>query len=97
MPLMLGFIQNIGPMQWGILLVVGLLIFGKRLPEIGRSLGKSVVEFKRGLKGIEDEIDKASREDSSASDSTPQIAEQAESDTRRISTTDEVEKQPQSG
>lgn len=96
MSLMLGFIQNIGPMQWAILLVVGLLIFGKRLPEIGRSLGKSVVEFKKGLRGIEEEIDKASKADSSSSSAPPQISEQAESDPRRISTTDEVEKQPQS-
>ncbi len=34
----------------------GLLIFGKRLPEVGRGLGKSIVEFKKGLKGIEDEV-----------------------------------------
>ena len=33
---------------------IGLLVFGKRLPEIGRSLGKSVTEFKKGLNGIED-------------------------------------------
>lgn len=36
---------------------IGLLLFGKRLPEVGRSLGKGIVEFKRGLKGIEDDID----------------------------------------
>ena len=39
--------------------VIGLLIFGKRLPEVGKSLGKSIVEFKKGLRGIEDDIDKA--------------------------------------
>jgi len=36
---------------------IGLLLFGKRLPEVGRGLGKSIVEFKKGLAGIEDEID----------------------------------------
>jgi sec-independent protein translocase protein TatA len=36
--------------------VVAILLFGKRLPEIARSLGKSMVEFKKGLKGLEDEI-----------------------------------------
>jgi sec-independent protein translocase protein TatA len=45
-----------------VLLVIGLLLFGKRLPEVGRSLGKGIVEFKRGLKGIEDEIETASSE-----------------------------------
>ena len=47
---------------YGELIVValfGLLIFGKRLPEVGKSLGKSIVEFKKGLKGIEEEIDSA--------------------------------------
>ena len=38
---------------------VGLLIFGRRLPEVGRSLGKGIVEFKRGLRGIEDEVEDA--------------------------------------
>ena len=46
-----------GGYEWVILLVLGLLIFGRRLPEVGRSLGKSIVEFKRGIKGIEDEIE----------------------------------------
>ena len=34
-----------GGYEWIILLVLGLLIFGRRLPEVGRSLGKSIVEF----------------------------------------------------
>ncbi len=46
-----------GGYEWIILLVLGLLIFGRRLPEVGRSLGKSIVEFKRGIKGIENEIE----------------------------------------
>ena len=43
-----------------VLLVIGLLIFGKRLPEVGRSLGKGIVEFKRGIKGIEDDVETSS-------------------------------------
>jgi len=39
----------------------GLLIFGKRLPEVGRSLGKGIVEFKKGLKGVEDDISQVER------------------------------------
>jgi sec-independent protein translocase protein TatA len=40
-----------------ILLVLGVLLFGRRLPEIGRYLGKGIVEFKKGLKGMEDEVE----------------------------------------
>ena len=36
--------------------IIAILLFGKRLPDIARSLGKSMVEFKKGLKGLEDEI-----------------------------------------
>jgi sec-independent protein translocase protein TatA len=46
-----------GMMEWIVIGGIGLLIFGKRLPEVGRSLGKGIVEFKKGLKGIEDDID----------------------------------------
>jgi sec-independent protein translocase protein TatA len=42
-----------------IVLFVGLLlIFGKRMPEIGRSLGRGITEFKKGLAGIEEEVNK---------------------------------------
>lgn len=46
-----------GGSEWIILLVLGLLIFGRRLPEVGRSLGRGIVEFKKGIRGIEEEID----------------------------------------
>jgi sec-independent protein translocase protein TatA len=40
-----------------ILLVVLLLVFGaKRLPEMGRSLGKGMREFKDGVSGLEDDV-----------------------------------------
>jgi sec-independent protein translocase protein TatA len=42
-----------------VLLVIGLLLFGKRLPEVGRSLGQGIVQFKKGLQGIEEEVEKA--------------------------------------
>ena len=49
-----------GSTEWIIILVIALLIFGRRLPEVGRSLGKGIVEFKKGIKGIEDEIEQES-------------------------------------
>jgi sec-independent protein translocase protein TatA len=48
------------PIQWIMILAVGVLLFGRRLPEVGRYLGKGIVEFKKGLKGLEDEIDVSS-------------------------------------
>ncbi len=49
-----------GPMEMMIIGVIAVLLFGKRLPEVGRSLGKGIVEFKKGIKGIEDDVDSAS-------------------------------------
>ncbi len=45
-----------GPMEMLILGVVAVLLFGERLPEVGRSLGRSLIEFKKGIRGIQDEI-----------------------------------------
>ena len=46
--------------EWGVILVIGLLLFGKKLPEVGKNLGRGIVEFKKGLKGIEEEVEAAS-------------------------------------
>jgi sec-independent protein translocase protein TatA len=40
-----------------LLLVIGVLLFGRKLPEVGKYLGKGIVEFKKGLKGLEDEVE----------------------------------------
>jgi sec-independent protein translocase protein TatA len=46
----------IGPWELAILLVVVLLIFGpKRLPEMGRSLGRGMREFKDSIVGKHDD------------------------------------------
>ena len=50
-----------GPENWLVIAMFGLLLFGKRLPEVGRSLGKGIVEFKKGLAGVEEEVTQASR------------------------------------
>jgi sec-independent protein translocase protein TatA len=51
-----------GGWEWAVILVIGLLIFGRRLPEIAKGLGRSIVEFKKGIKGIDTEIEEASTE-----------------------------------
>jgi sec-independent protein translocase protein TatA len=48
---------NLGGQEMLILLIIGVLLFGRKLPEVGRYLGKGIVEFKKGIKGLEDEFD----------------------------------------
>ena len=45
---------NIGMGELLLVLIVALLVFGGRLPETARSLGKGLTEFKKGLKGVKD-------------------------------------------
>ncbi|MGQ0637306.1 MAG: Sec-independent protein translocase subunit TatA/TatB [Planctomycetaceae bacterium] len=45
-----------------ILAIIVLLFGGARIPSIARSLGQSITEFKRGMKGIGDESEKAKGE-----------------------------------
>jgi sec-independent protein translocase protein TatA len=51
------------PSVWelGIILLIALLLFGNRLPSIARSMGKGITEFKKGLRGDEDEPKPPSR------------------------------------
>lgn len=46
-----------GGLELAVVGVIALLIFGRRLPDVARSVGKSIVEFKRGLRDVKDDID----------------------------------------
>lgn len=54
------FAFGLGPTEMVILGVVAVLLFGKRLPEVAKSIGQGMKEFKKGLHGIEDEVRSAS-------------------------------------
>jgi sec-independent protein translocase protein TatA len=43
-------------MEIGLVLLVGTVLFGNKLPGIARSVGSSFVQFKKGLSGVEDEV-----------------------------------------
>jgi sec-independent protein translocase protein TatA len=45
-----------GPFELCLIALFGLLLFGKRLPEIGRSVGKTIVEFKKGMREVEEDL-----------------------------------------
>jgi sec-independent protein translocase protein TatA len=47
------------PLTLAVILLIALVLFGNRLPSMMRSLGRSVVEFKKGVAGIEDEVNDA--------------------------------------
>ena len=53
-------LPNLGPLELMFIMGIAVLLFGKRLPEVGRSLGRGIVEFKKGLNGVGDEFDSSS-------------------------------------
>jgi sec-independent protein translocase protein TatA len=55
---------SFGSMGWTEMLIIAvivLLLFGHRLPSVMRSLGRGVVEFKKGLQDVEDDIEQAAK------------------------------------
>jgi len=63
---------NVGPLEIAGLLLLALLLFGaKRLPEIGKSLGKGMREFKDSISGKDDDDHQPELTQSSTSTETP--------------------------
>ena len=56
------FVSMPGSGEWIVILIIGLLIFGRRLPDVARSLGKSVNEFKKGMREFQDSADEVVRD-----------------------------------
>ena len=76
----------LSPWHWMFILIIAVLLFGNRLPEIARSLGRSVNEFKRGLKDVKDEFDAA------ANDDPPERLESSSKDHARLDHPETVER-----
>lgn len=66
------------PGIWELMIIalIVLLLFGGRLPSVMRNLGKGVVEFKKGISGVEEDIEKAG-ETASASASDKEAEKEA--------------------
>lgn len=66
---------NIGPQELFWLFLIVLLIFGaKRIPEIGRGIGRGIQEFKKGMRDVETELnvsDKPATRENPAEDRKP--------------------------
>ena len=46
-----------------IVLFIALMLFGKRLPEVARNMGKGLTEFKKGIRGVEEDVQGAASYD----------------------------------
>ena len=48
---------RLGPVELILILIIALVIFGpSKLPQIGRSLGEAIQEFKKGTRAVDDEL-----------------------------------------
>ena len=43
--------------EWIIILIVGIVLFGRRLPEVGKQVGRTIVQLRQGMQKLRDEID----------------------------------------
>lgn len=75
---------NVGPLELAIVLIIALIVFGpKRLPELGKSVGRGIREFKGSISGENDDDEpKPSAEIESAQPPPPpsESAEPAKTD-----------------
>ena len=71
--MILGFLQNIGPWQLAIVVVVAFLLFGGvgKISQLARELGKAKNEFKKGLAEGEKEIAEAEAAEAKAKNEEP--------------------------
>jgi len=65
-----------------IVLVILLLLFGRRLPEVARNLGASISHFKRGMDDVKGQIEKGGEETDSAPAALPSPAAETGSEAK---------------
>ncbi len=84
---------NIGPLEVAIVAIIALIIFGpKRLPELGKSLGDGMREFKASISGENDDDDDEDDDDELPAQIEDGVAEEDPDD---AVVADETEDQPE--
>jgi sec-independent protein translocase protein TatA len=72
---------NVGPLELAIVLIIALVVFGpKRLPELGKSLGRGIREFKGSVSGESDDDEPSQRPELESRQAPP--ADSAEAETK---------------
>ena len=57
LPSLIGFLGGLGPQEMIVFGIIAIILFGKRLPEVAGSLGRSYQQFRRGLGDIQKQMD----------------------------------------
>ncbi len=89
-------ILGLGPMEMVVLAILGILLFGRKLPEISKYLGKSIIEFKKGMKGLEDNLDDGAGYHPAQAASHPMPSEAVRPPQRVVATAPKFEDAPAS-
>ncbi len=92
MPALFAFLDN--PVMMLILGVIAVLLFGERLPEVARSVGKGVMELKRGIRSIQDDVEGAINSSTSHSESMSAVSHYEEPEEREEATAPKFEPPP---
>lgn len=74
---------NVGPLELAIILIIALVIFGpKKLPELGRSLGRGIREFRSSVSGKDDDGDEQAELRPPATDDSEPVEAEVVADNR---------------
>ena len=55
---MIAFLPTLGFQEMLVLLVIGLLLFGRNLPDVGRQVGRTLAQLRRGLQEFKEQMDR---------------------------------------
>ena len=91
----LGIFGLPGGPEWIVILLIALLIFGRRLPDIARSVGKSIVSFKKGIRDVEDDADHRARLEDNREHRLPRDVGQSTTDSAPTPAQDDSANRPE--